>query len=116
MGADFDALGDKKDEVLAENQQRAEQRVRSSLVLEKIGEAEGIEIGESEFFDYLEKAAAEQGSDPDRFVSNVHKKGLEEYYRRLALEDKVLGFLLERTTVNEKGKTGVSPEAKTEEE
>lgn len=101
MGSSFDALGDKKDAVLAENRQRAEHRVRATLLLEKIAEAEEVKIGESEFFDYLESVAAAQGTDIDRFAGYVHKKGLEGYYHRLALEDKVLDFLREHATIQE---------------
>ncbi len=101
LGTSFDALGDKKEEVLSENRERAEQRVRAMLLLEKIAEKESLKLGEAEFMDFLEGVAAAQGADPDRFVSQMQKKGLSEYYQRQALENKVLDFLLEHAKVTE---------------
>ncbi len=110
MGASFDALGDHRAEILAENRTRAEKRVRTTLLLEKIAEKEEIKLGETEFLDYLEGVAVSQGDDPDRFVGYVHKKGLEGYYQRLALERKVLDSLMIHAKVKEVEPAAEAPE------
>lgn len=102
MGTSFDALGDRKDVLMKENAEQAEQHVRTIMALEKIAEKEEINVSESDFFDYIENAAQAQGIDIDRFVSNIQKKGLQSYYQRQALEDKVLDFLVESANVKEK--------------
>ena len=76
--------------------------MRTIMALEKIADKEEINVSESDFFDYIENAAQAQGIDIDRFVSNIQKKGLQSYYQRQALENKVLDFLVESANVKEK--------------
>jgi len=101
LGTSFDALGDEKEILLNENRQRAEHRVRARLLLEKVAEKESMKLSEAEFFDFIEGMAAERGTDPDRFVRQMQKKEMTEYYQQLALENKVLNSLLEKAKVVE---------------
>lgn len=101
LGTSFDALGDKGEILLNENRQRAQQRVRARLLLEKVAEKESMKLSEAEFFEFIEGMAAERGTDPDRFVRQMQKKEMTEYYQQLALENKVLNFLLEKAKVVE---------------
>lgn len=115
MGVSLDALGDHRSEVLAENRTLAEKRVRTTLLLERIAEKEEIKLGETEFLDYLEGVAVSQGDDPDRFVGYVHKKGLEGYYQRLALERKVLDALMSKVKIKEVESQAKAPDQESKE-
>lgn len=110
MGTSFRALEkEQQEELRAASRETAERRTRLSLILQQIAEEKEIALDEEEFEDYLEAQAGREGMDPGRFRISVENKGLESYYRRLALEAKVTGFLLDQAKV-----TWTEPEPKEE--
>jgi trigger factor len=100
MGTSFRALEkEQQEELRAASRETAERRTRLSLILQQVAEEKDISLDEEEFEDYLEAQAAREGMDPGRFRISVENKGLVSYYSRLALEAKVIRFLLERAKV-----------------
>lgn len=99
IGASLDALGDRKESVLRDNLVSADRQTRASIVLQKIAEAEGIEVSDNEFIEELSRAAAESGRDPRTMVQDMVKNGVDRLYRREMLEKKVIDYLLEGAPV-----------------
>jgi len=82
--------------LLARNEKAAEEEVRITLLLEAIAEKEGLELSDEDYYLYLNRVAGEHGHDLAWYAKRVETMGMESYYRRVALEEKVLDFLQER--------------------
>lgn len=80
--------------LLDNNAKAAEEEVRLSYILEKIAEVDDIEITEEEFDEFLQRVS--RGMDIDVFKKRIESQGIEGYYRKLALEEKVMDYLVDR--------------------
>jgi len=101
MGTSFRALErEQQEDLRAAGRETAERRTRLSLILQQIADEKDISLDEEEFEDYLEAAAGREGMEPGRFRITVENRGLVAYYSRLALEEKVMRYLLGQAKVN----------------
>lgn len=82
--------------LLARNEKAAEEEVRLTLIFEQIAKAENIELSDNEYYQYVAQMAKNSGSSPQVFFERIEKQGIEAYYRRVALEEKVLSVLQAR--------------------
>lgn len=84
----------KEDEgLLARNEEIAENEVRLSQVLNKIADEENVVLSDEDYFRYIAQMAAANNADPSMYAERIRSQGLDNYYRRVALEDKVLGLI-----------------------
>lgn len=83
--------------LLARNEETALQEVRTSLILDKIAETESLELTEDDFVSYLTTMAAQSGVSPQAVVERIQQQGMDTYYRRMALEEKVMNWLVSLT-------------------
>ncbi|MDP8242736.1 MAG: trigger factor [Candidatus Hinthialibacter antarcticus] len=84
----------KEDEgLLARNEETAENEVRLSQVLDKIADEENVVLADEDYFKYIAQMAAANQADPGMYAERIQSQGLESYYRRVALEEKVLDLM-----------------------
>jgi len=87
----------KRDEgLLARHEKTAEEEVRISLLVEKIAAEESIELTDQDYYLYMHRTAPEGKHDVDWYVRRIESMGMESFYRRMALEEKVLDILQAR--------------------
>jgi len=85
----------KQDEgFLARNEKTAEEEVRLSMLLHKIAEGESIELAETDYYAYVARMAQQANTDPSAYLRQISSQGMEAYYKRIALEQKVMDFIL----------------------
>jgi trigger factor len=82
----------------------AERRVRLGLLLSEIGQANGVEISNQEMNQLVMQAAQQyRPADRERFVQYVRNEPMAAAQLRAPLfEDKVVDFLFEQSTINER--------------
>ena len=79
----------------AETRPKAEERVKTALILAAVAEKEGISVSDGELESGLRRMAAEMGTTPQRIKELYEKKeGNLESIRAAMGEEKVLDFLL----------------------
>ncbi|MBZ0257120.1 hypothetical protein K8I31_13720, partial [bacterium] len=84
----------KEDEgLLARNEETAENEVRLSQVLDKIADEENVVLSDEDYFRYIAQMAAANQADPSMYAERIRSQGLDNYYRRVALEEKVLDLM-----------------------
>ncbi|MGC9326941.1 MAG: hypothetical protein ACP5I1_04865, partial [Candidatus Hinthialibacter sp.] len=79
--------------LLARNEEAAEKEVRLSLILNQIAEQENITVDEKDYQTYIGRAAQQAGYDPSHYARRIESQGIQSYYEREALEEKVLDYL-----------------------
>ncbi len=91
-----------EDEVRADYRERVSRRIRRELMLQRIAEAEGIELSDEE----LEKIAAEEaereGENPLRFIARLKAEERWDDYRTAKINARVLELLYENAKIEEK--------------
>ncbi|MBN2329369.1 MAG: trigger factor [Candidatus Omnitrophica bacterium] len=84
----------KRDEgLLARNEEAAEKEVRLSLILNQIAEQETITVDDNDYQSYIGKIARQAGYDPAQYARRIESQGIQSYYEREALEEKVVDYL-----------------------
>jgi len=81
-------------EMLAQNRKRAKDETRLTLILDEIAKRENLEVSDEEYQMYIAGLAQRENRDPAWYMRRIEEDNLSAYYRRLALEDKVIDFLL----------------------
>jgi trigger factor len=82
----------------------AERRVRLGLLLSEIGQANGVEVSESEMNRLIGQAASQyQGKDRERFIQYIQQEPMAAAQLRAPLyEDKVVDFLFSKAEISER--------------
>ncbi len=84
----------KEDEgLLARNEETAENEVRLSQILDKIADEENIVLSDEDYFTYIAQMGQANQADPSMYAERIRSQGLDSYYRRVALEEKVVDML-----------------------
>ncbi|QLC24068.1 trigger factor [Parasphingopyxis algicola] len=96
----------------------AERRVRLGLLLSEIGQANGVEINQSEMSQLVAQAAQQYGpEDRERFVQYIQQDPMAAAQLRAPLyEDKVVDYLFENATITDRTVTREELEAAIEAE
>ncbi|MEW6236041.1 MAG: trigger factor [Candidatus Omnitrophota bacterium] len=93
IGSSLEIAAKEDKGLLARNEKAAEEEVRISIILEKIAKKESIEIDDKDYDVYIARLARSSHTDPYAYKERIESRGLESYYRRLALEEKTLEYL-----------------------
>ncbi|MEJ2541026.1 MAG: trigger factor [Gemmatimonadota bacterium] len=80
---------------------QAERAVRRILVVEKLGETQGLAATEEELDERIERIAESSGSPVAKVYSDLQKSGRLEELERSITEEKVFDFLKEQSTVTD---------------
>ncbi len=96
MGSSLDSLVQRDEQHLERNRQRAVGDVKMSILLQKIGKEENIEVTDEEFSRHIQQVALQYNTDPGSFMRRLEAEGLTEFFRQEALEQKVLDELQKR--------------------
>jgi len=92
-----------EEEMLSELKEKALKNVRASIIINDIGQKEGITVTEDEVRDRLSLLAKRLSAKPEAIMNfYMTKDGSLEGLRQMIFEDKVLDFLFSKATV-EKG-------------
>ncbi len=75
--------------------------LKELMLLAKIAEAEGIEVGEGDIDAEIEAMAEQSGESPRRIRSRLEKEGLSQNFTSQFLEKKVIDFILGVSTVED---------------
>ncbi|MEO7240344.1 MAG: trigger factor [Sphingomicrobium sp.] len=96
----------------------AERRVRLGLLLSEIGQANGVEVSQTEMNRLIGQAASQyQGKDRERFVQYIQQEPMAAAQLRAPLyEDKVVDFLFAKAAVTDRVATRAELEADLESE
>ncbi len=119
-GTTLDAEAAKDASILSRNEETADREVRVSLILNQIAEKEGIEVDDNDYNAYIAELAKQSGHDAAQYAKRIESQGIESYYRREALEEKVLDYLQDMSELSMESATpetedDSSSEDKTEE-
>ncbi|HSM04089.1 MAG TPA: trigger factor [Longimicrobiales bacterium] len=79
----------------------AERAVRRILIVEKIGETQGLRATEEELDDRIEQIAERSGADVSKVYADLQKSGRIEELERTITEQKVFDFLKEQSTITD---------------
>jgi trigger factor len=85
-----------------EYEPEAEKRLKMGMILARIAEKEGITVGEGEVDERVRKIAEETKRSYDSIKDFYEKYGLKENLKQSLLEEKTVGFLVEKAAVKEK--------------
>ena len=77
---------------------KAEEEVRTDLVLEAIGKAEGIEATEVEIDEEMKRLGERYQQEPEKIKQFLIARGELEFYRQNIIVDKTIEFLLEHNS------------------
>lgn len=94
MGSSLDELLKEDKEAANRIQTRAEEETRLSLILDRIAKQEKIEVSDEEYRQFVTNLAERENLDVAWYMRRIAEYQMEIYYRRLALEEKVITFLL----------------------
>jgi len=114
QGVNTKEIGLDKKKMKKDMQERAERDVRATLLLEAVSEQEKIEVGEADIEAKLQEAAEQMGQNLAKIKSLYEDEQARARLRHQLLQDKVLDFLLQPTTMNVKqeGKKPPAPKKK----
>jgi len=107
MGRSLEMAAKEDKGLLARNEKAAEEEVRLSIILEKIAKNESIELDDKDYDAYIARLARSSQADPYTYKERIESRGLETYYRRLALEEKTLDYL-KRISLSEETEPAVT--------
>lgn len=85
-----------------EYEPEAEKRLKMGMILSRIAEKEGITVEESEVDERLKRIAEETKRAYDYIREFYEKYDLKENLKNSLLEEKTVGFLVEKAAVKEK--------------
>jgi len=83
-------------------EKRAEERIKSDIVLSKIADKEGIKLEESDVYERIKKLAEETKKSYDDVKSYYEKNDMMDYLRDMILQEKTLDFLKSNAVIREK--------------
>jgi trigger factor len=78
----------------------AERQVRRDLIIDTIGEKEGLKATESDIDDRVAEVASKRGADPGQVYASLQKAGRLREIEQSITEDKVYAWLLARNEIS----------------
>jgi trigger factor len=110
QGVAVEEVGLDRKKMKKEMKDRAERDVRSTLLLDAVADQEKISVGESDIEKKLGEVAQQMGQNLAKIKSLYEDEQARARLRHQLLQDKVLDYLLQPTTMNVK-KEGSEPPA-----
>ena len=92
-----------EDEVRADYRDRVSRRIRRELMLQRIAEAEGIEISDEELEKIATEEAEREGENPLRFIARLKAEERWDDYRSAKINARVLELLYDGAKIKEEG-------------
>jgi trigger factor len=83
-------------------EKRAEERIKSDIVLSKIADKEGIKVEESDVYERIKKLAEDTKRSYDDVKSYYEKNDMMDYLKDMILQEKTLDFLKGSAVIKEK--------------
>jgi len=93
-GSSLDEARHLNQNLVGQNQIRAEEETRLSLILDEIAKRENLEVSEEDYRVYVSNLARRENVDPVWYFRRIEEQDLHAYYERNALEEKVMNFLM----------------------
>ena len=90
-----------EDEVRADYRDRVSRRIRRELMLQRIAEAEGIEIPDEELEQIAAEEAEREGENPLRFIARLKAEERWDDYRTAKVNARVLELLYNEAKIKE---------------
>lgn len=107
-GQSLERAAQEDEALLARNEETAENESRLSLILDKIADEENISISDEDYIRYIAQMAQANQADPATYAQQIQQQGMDNYYRRVALEEKVTDWLADLAQDEEKPKKKAS--------
>ncbi|QQL45401.1 trigger factor [Sulfuriroseicoccus oceanibius] len=101
QGMDADAIAAQQEEILEAATTQAKVGVKSSFILEKIAEAEKIEVSDNDLMQAVAAEAQRSGKQVKKLVKEIQKNNQVGTIRHQILIGKVIDFLKKNVTVND---------------
>ncbi len=79
----------------------AEKMIKSSLVLEKISEAEGVQVSDDDLEKHIDNMAATQGVKPEELRKYIETRGSREGMRAQLVEEKTIELVVKAANIKE---------------
>lgn len=108
LGASKDDLETRGEDIEREAKETSERELRLLLLLERIGQAEGIEAGDEELEEEIYRRASRTGRTPVAVRSELEREGGLDELRGEVLNRKVINFLLSSADIKEGAPEGRS--------
>ncbi len=83
-------------------EKRAEERIKSDIVLSKIADKEGIKVEEGDVYERIKKLADDAKRSFDDVKGYYEKNNMMDYLRDMILQEKTLDFLKANAVIREK--------------
>jgi trigger factor len=91
--------GKTRDEIFGEWRPAAEERIKRSLIVQKMIELEGIEVSEEDAEAEVRKDAEERSADPEQILEYYRSQGMLSYLQNEIAERRLFDPVLESATV-----------------
>ncbi len=98
-GVTSDVIKDQRDSILSAATRSSEERVKLSYILERIAEAEKIEVQESDVAAHISMLAARRRQSPEKLREDLQKDGRLDNIRRDLRNEKALEFVVKHAAV-----------------
>jgi trigger factor len=105
QGMSPEQAGLSRDRMKKDMRERAERDVRAALLLNEIGRAEKIEVGDSEMEEHMQKMAQGSGQNLQKIKALYDEPAKRDELKFRIRQDKVLDYLLEVSNIENKGAT-----------
>jgi trigger factor len=106
QGMSPEQAGLSRDRMKKDMRDRAERDVRAALLLSEIGKKEKIEVSDAELEEHMQKMAQGSGQNIQKIKSLYDEPAKREELKFRIRQDKVLDYLLEVTTMENKSDAG----------
>jgi trigger factor len=104
-------IEEQKDHIFSSSQSTAFVRVKLDFILEKIAQAENIQVTQQQVAEYVTYLAYQRQVPAEQLVKEMQKSGeLSAVYRRLLLE-RTLDFVVDQAQVTEKAPAATGADA-----
>jgi trigger factor len=100
-GMTEEQIAEQQSEIFNVAGQRANNSLRSNFILQKIAEAENIEVDDKELLEHLDKVAAQRKQPLKKLVGDLNKENRIPGIRNSLLVGKTIDFLVENAIIHE---------------
>ena len=83
-------------------EKRAEERIKTDIILSKIADLEGIKLEESDVYERIKKTAEEAKRSYDDVKGFYEKNNMMDYLKSAIVQEKTLNFLKDNAIIKEK--------------